>query len=109
MIGDGKADVVYRVQVCDLIRNLIGVLAGLATVEPSCFRQEARERWQEIAEGRAIDLDWDQGGDEGYDVDGWRLYGSTVYVNDSSRAAIRPYYEFAVATGLKDLGEIDQA
>lgn len=127
IMGEGLADVVYRVPASDLKINLVGVLAGLAALEPLCFNKEDIIRWKEVT-----DLSWvyrsdaeeesDWGDEEENDNDEgrsyhWRRLGSSQAIEshfrgdrrDCEPAAIKIYYDFATATGLKDLDAIQEA
>lgn len=127
IMAEGLADVVYRVPASDLKINLVGVLAGLAALEPLCFSEEDVTHWKE-----ATDLSWvyrsdaeeegDWGDEEENDKDGgrsyhWRRLGSSQAIEshfrgdrrDCERASIKIYYDFATATGLKDLDAIQEA
>jgi len=113
IMGDKQADVVYRVRASDLTANLIGVLAGLGSVEPTCFRQAELYRWQEITRS-TYRGDGDREGQRS-----WRSASSSSHTllemrfrcqaRDCIRTTIRPRYDFALATGLKDLKDIHAA
>lgn len=123
IIGDRQADVVYRVPARDLKINLVGVLAGLAAVEPRCFSQADIFRWREITDrGSAYPTDnEDESGDEGRYVGGrsyirrWVAYNVAIQgqfrqdARDCERGIINAYFDFAMATGLKDLDAIQEA
>lgn len=127
VVGDKRVDVVYRVPARDLRVNLMGVLAGLASVEPLCFRQTEILRWKEITDDFSIrkftnenDEDQPEGEDEdaGYgETCRRRWFMSTRAIENRFRfdaidcegEAIKTYYDFAVATGLKDLDAIQAA
>jgi very-short-patch-repair endonuclease len=127
IMGERQADVVYRVPASDLKINLVGVLAGLAEFEPMCFSEDDITHWK-----AATDLGWlysddddektDWGEPEDDDDDGlrsyhWRRFGAIRAIEsrfshdrkDCERAAIKIYYDFAIATGLKDLDAIQEA
>jgi len=127
VVGDKRVDVVYRVPARDLRVNLVGVLAGLAAVEPLCFRQAEILRWKEIIDDLSIrgstnenDEDRPEGEDE--DAGYGRAYSCRWFTltraienrfrgdaTDCEGATIKTYYDFAVATGLKDLDGIQAA
>lgn len=125
IVGDKQADVVYRVPASDLKVNLIGVLAGLAALEPMCFSQADISRWREIVDRGTAYLadDEDEGDEEDNEYadgersfrDRWMGYNMAIEshflgdARDCERATIKTYYDFAVATGLKDLDAIQLA
>lgn len=127
IVGDRQVDVVYRVPARDLKINLVGVLAGLAAVEPLCFRQAEILRWKEITDVCSIRASTDEGGETEQEEDdedakygraySRRWIGSTMAIEshfrgdamDCERAIINAYYDFAMATGLKDLDAIQEA
>lgn len=128
IIGDGQADVVYRVPASDLKNNLVGVLAGLAALEPMCFSQEAILQWREATDESLNNLGNEDERDEGdedpgdRDDDGERGYrgrwfGSSMAIEshfrgdarDCAPATIKIYYDFAAATGLTDVDAIQEA
>jgi len=126
IMGEGLADVVYRVPASDLKINLVGVLAGLASLEPLCFSKEDVTRWKEATDlgwlySAAADerCAWGEGEDD--DDDGarsyhWRRLASIQAIEsrfhadrkDCEQATIKTYYDFATATGLKDLDAIQE-
>lgn len=127
VVGDKRVDVVYRVPARDLRVNLVGVLAGLAVVEPLCFRQADILRWKEIADDFSIrrstnENDEDQPEGEDEDAEYGRAYSCRRFMLtraienrfrgdaiDCEGATIKTYYDFAIATGLKDLDGIQVA
>lgn len=125
IVGDRRADVVYRVPARDLKINLVGVLAGLAALEALCFSRAEISRWREITDSRSIYVTADgyeeteQEEDDG-DADYGRSYGGRWIglsmeshfrgdVRDCEWATIKTYYDFATATSLKDLDAIQKA
>ena len=125
IIGDRRANVVYRVPARDLKINLVGVLAGLAALEPLCFSRAEISRWREITDRRPTyataegsEREDDDGGDAdyGHSYSG-RWIGSFMAIEshfrgdarDCEPATIKTYYEFATATSLKDLDFIQEA
>jgi very-short-patch-repair endonuclease len=123
VVGEGRADVVYRVPACDLKINLVGVLAGLGALEPQCFNPSELLRWREIVSSIYSNHGDDESdGDEGEECDEGRSWsdfwaGSNIAIENHFRsnarecgsAAIKAYYDFAIATGLKDLETIQKA
>lgn len=124
IVGDKQVDVVYRIPARDLKVNLVGVLAGLAALEPRCFSQTDISRWREITDrSSACRSDDEDGNDEEDECadggrsfrDRWTGYSMAIEshfpgdARDCERATIKTYYDFAVATGLKDLEVIQQA
>jgi very-short-patch-repair endonuclease len=129
IIGDGQADVLYRVPARDLKRNLVGVLAGLAASEPQCFNNASVLEWKEATteSWRYSDAGNDEYDDDDDDIDPsdaedarryrGRWIGSSAAIEghyrgdalDCTWEAIRARYEFAKSTGLVDLDAIERA
>lgn len=127
IVGDRQADVVYRVLARDLKINLVGVLAGLAAMEPLCFRQAEILRWKEITDRCEVHASADadeeaEHEEEDEDAKYGRAYRrrrilSTVVIESRfcgdamgcEWATIKAYHDFAIATGLKDLDAIQEA
>jgi len=117
IVGERQVDVVYRVPASDLKINLVGVLAGLATLEPRCFKQMEISRWKEVIGGTyATATDADSHVDEEHAYHSFWARSTASIANhfrsdarECQLAAIKNYYDFAVATGLKDLEIIQEA
>lgn len=127
VVGDERVDVVYRVPASDLKANLVGVLAGLAAVEPLCFPEVELLRWKEITDDSSIRRSahgsegaWPEENDR--DNRYGRAYSRRWFMStrsietrlrcdarDCEGSTIKTYYDFAVATGLKDLDAIQVA
>ena len=125
--GDERVDVVYRVPASDLKVNLVGVLAGLAAVEPLCFPEVKLLRWKEITDDFSIrrsahdnEMGWQEEDDR--DNRYGRAYSRRWFMStrsietrlrcdarDCEASTIKTYYDFAVATGLKELDAIQVA
>jgi len=125
IVGDRQADVVYRVPARDLKINLVGVLAGLAALEPLCFSQAEISRWREITDRRSIyvaatgseEAEQEEDGDADYEHSySGRWVGSSMAIESHfrgdargcERATVKTYYDFATATSLKDLDAIQE-
>lgn len=127
VVGDKRVDVVYRVPASDLKVNLVGVLAGLAAVEPLCFLRAEISRWKEMTDDLPIrrssqENGEDQPEDEDEDAEYGRAYSRRWFMStrsietrlrcdarDCEGSTIKTYYDFAVATSLKDLDAIQAA
>jgi very-short-patch-repair endonuclease len=125
IVSAGKADVVYRVPAVFVYSNLIGVLAGLARVEPQCFKREQRDRWCEVAQARweqsdsgssdEIPDDCEGSGEDSWSPkEGWlssRAFAMNFRcdIQECSARGLEPYLDFVQATGLRDVDLLKQA
>lgn len=122
VIGEKQADVVYRVPASFLKINLVGVLAGLGALEPQCFNQSDISRWEEIVGSTYLDSgnnEFDEDDECDDEERSWKNFwmGSNIAIENHFRcnaresgiASIKTYYDFAMATGLKDLEAIQKA
>lgn len=120
----GGADVVYRVPAVMVYKNLLGVLAGLATVEPRFFDAARTTRWKESSRDRwefaSAEDDYGEAGNYGFSDstsgrDDWTPSSRPFTVNfrldfaDCSHEVLTPYVEFAKATGLRDIDLLSKA
>ncbi|MBQ4854341.1 hypothetical protein IMW82_06625 [Rhodanobacter sp. B2A1Ga4] len=120
----GKAHVVYRVAASLIYTNLVGVLAGLANIEPRFFDPAHAARWKDVsgdcwelasAEDDSLDHDGDAVRDGWSARDGWQSSSRVFTVNfqfdmdNCSYARVMPYVEFAKETGLRDVDQLTAA
>lgn len=123
-----QIDVIYRVPARAVYSSLIGVLAGLAAIEPQMFRSEETERWR-IATERHLPADRDGNGsfgDGGSDDNGdrnddryecgnvarseWARPAS--FLKDAERCtphALKPYVDFIRTSGLRNIDQLKDA
>ena len=123
----GQIDVIYRVPAIAAYSNLVGVLAGLAAIEPEMFRSEESARWRIATErhwpaDRTDDDSYADGefenGDQndgrhrcGYGArsEGARPQSFWVDAQTCTPQALKPYVEFIRATGLRDIDQLKDA
>lgn len=112
LVAERKVDVVYRVPATYVKRNLIGVLAALASLEAGCFDTETATQWRQAAERSYVfDRDDDHEDYLGRSAGGVResdliLFGLRNDAFDSRPANVAPYYQFAKGSGLTSLDAI---
>lgn len=117
IVGERQVDVVYRVPASDLKINLVGVLAGLATVELLCFKEAEISRWKEVTDSNylaAADDEGDENEEHSY-RSFWTRSNASIAHHFRSNArecewpTVENYYDFAVTSGLKDIEDIQTA
>lgn len=128
IIGAGQVDVIYRVPARAVYSNLVGVLAGLAAIEPGMFRSEETERWR-IATERHSPADCagddsfaDGGSDDngdlnddrhecGYDARSEWTRPESFWKDTETCTphALKPYLDFIRESGLRDIDQLKDA
>jgi hypothetical protein len=123
----GQVDVIYRVRAIAVYSNLVGVLAGLAAIEPEMFRSEEAARWRVATERQwpADRIDDDSFADGEYD-NGDRIddrdrcgYGARSggarpenFWGDANTCMphpLKPYVNFIRESGLLDIDQLKDA
>lgn len=118
ILAENHADIIYRVSARHLKINLIGVLAGLASVEPNCFRETEAMRWRTMADAPEPEPSEDQDTEVQWDNRRNGCGPGTLHAIlyelrqgswERSSAFIHENYVFAKSTGLTDLHAIQHA
>ncbi len=116
----GEVDAILRVPAASVYSNLVGVLAGLAAIEPELFLMEFKNRWQEAIQAREYRYDESAADDRnGFGDDELSFLDHTASssgphlhrweIMRGSRQALSPYVEFIRSAGLRNVDSLAQA